>query len=121
MYRHMALYLLLLLPVVAPVISGEADVVEVTVTKTGENTYDFRVALLHEDIGWEHYANKWEVTDGEGTILGTRILHHPHVNEQPFTRSLSNVRVPEHLNKVYIRAHDSVHGYGGKVIPVELR
>ena len=44
----------------------------------------------------------------------------PHVNEQPFTRSLSNVVIPVGVKTVIIRAHDSVHEYGGKVITLEL-
>jgi hypothetical protein len=72
-------------------------------------------------LGWDHYANKWEVIDEKGTILGTRILHHPHVNEQPFTRSLSDIRIPASTSKVIIRGHDLIHEYGGKVITVDLR
>ncbi len=101
--------------------AGEADVVEVNVNENSKNSYSFTVAVLHEDTGWKHYANKWEVVDEEGTIFGTRILHHPHVDEQPFTRSLSGVEMPEYIKTVTIRAHDSVHEYGGKTISVELR
>ena len=100
--------------------AGEADVVEVNVNKNSKNSYSFTVAVLHKDTGWKHYANKWEVIDEEGTILGTRILHHPHVDEQPFTRSLSGVEIPDHIKTVTVRAHDSVHEYGGKIISVEL-
>jgi hypothetical protein len=100
--------------------AGEADVIEVNVKKNNENSYNFSVTVFHKDTGWKHYANKWEIIGENGTILGTRILHHPHVNEQPFTRSLSGVEIPDYVKFVTIRAHDSVHKYGGKVITVEL-
>jgi len=95
-------------------------VTDVVVKKNSKNSYDFSVTVFHKDAGWEHYANKWEVTDKKGTVIGTRILYHPHVNEQPFTRSLSGLKIPKNIKSVIIRAHDSIHGYGGKVITVDL-
>jgi len=92
----------------------------VDIKKEGQNTYHFSVTVFHDDTGWDHYANKWEVTDENENVLGTRILQHPHVGEQPFTRSLSGVKIPAHIRTVIIRAHDSVHKYGGKEIIVEL-
>jgi len=53
-------------------------------------------------------------------VLGRRRLWHPHVDEQPFTRSLFGIAVPEGVREVIIRAHSSVHGYGGTEIKVKL-
>jgi len=53
-------------------------------------------------------------------VLGVRELAHPHVNEQPFTRSLGGVEIPDGVQEVTIRARDSVHGYGGAELSVEL-
>lgn len=94
--------------------AGEADVMKAEAKKTGESTYQFYVTVKHHDEGWSHYVNKWDVVAPDGTILGTRTLYHPHVDEQPFTRSLSGVEIPKGIRKVTIRAHDSVHEYGGK-------
>ena len=98
--------------------AGEADVIKVDVKRTGGDTYFFKVTVRHEDEGWDHYANKWDVVAPDGTILGTRTLYHPHVDEQPFTRSLSDVKISESITEVTIRAHDSVHEYGGKTMSV---
>lgn len=76
--------------------------------------------MKHDDDGWDHYANRWEVLSLDGKILATRKLAHPHDNEQPFTRSLRNVKIPADLNEVVIRAHDLLHEYGGKEIVVAL-
>lgn len=100
--------------------AGEADVVKVDAKKAGNNTYHFNVTVSHADTGWDHYADKWDVVSKDGVVYGTRILHHPHVGEQPFTRSLSGVGIPEGVKTVTVRAHDSVHKYGGKVVSVDL-
>lgn len=103
----------------ATVSAGEADVVNVVVSNNG-NSYRFDVTVMHQDAGWDHYADKWDVVGEDGTVFGTRVLYHPHVNEQPFTRSLSGVKIPEAVKAVTIRAHDSVHAYGGRTMTVEL-
>ena len=103
----------------ATLFAGEADVIKVEVDKSG-STYSFSVTVKHADESWQHYANKWDVVSLEGQVFATRILHHPHVNEQPFTRSLSGVAVDSGIDSVIIRAHDLVHGYGGKEMVVEL-
>ena len=112
--------MLLLLVFLAEAYSGEADVVQVEAAADGNGQYRFDVAVRHGDEGWKHYADKWDVVAPDGSVLGTRTLLHPHVDEQPFTRSLSGVTIPASLTEVTIRAHDLVHGYGGKVVVVEL-
>ena len=99
--------------------AGQAEITDVQVQK-GQNGYRFDVTIRHADTGWEHYADGWEVLSPDGEALGKRVLMHPHVNEQPFTRSLSGVRVPAGMDSVVIRAHDSVHGYNDKTYKVKL-
>lgn len=70
------------------------------------------VTLAHPDTGWEHYADAWRVELEDGTVLGERILLHPHVDEQPFTRSLSGVEIPAGVARVFIRARCLVDGWG---------
>ena len=98
------------------VYAGEADVIEVKVKRIADDIYNFDVTVRHSDEGWQHYANKWDVTAPDGTVIGTRILAHPHVDEQPFTRSLAGVKIREDIDEVTVRAHDLVHGYGGKTV-----
>ncbi len=100
--------------------AGEADVVGVQITERG-GTYNFSVTVRHADAGWEHYADKWDVVAPDGTVLGTRVLAHPHDNEQPFTRSLGSVRIPADMPTVRVRAHDKVHGYGGAEMEVDMK
>lgn len=100
--------------------AGEAAVEQVRVERAADGTYGFHVTVRHGDTGWDHYANAWTVSAPDGTLLGERVLYHPHVNEQPFTRSLSGVVVPEAVTRVIVRARDSQHGEGGRSIEVEL-
>ena len=101
-------------------LAGEADVLDVAVACNSESICRFDVTVKHNDEGWKHYANRWEVLSPDGEILATRVLAHPHVNEQPFTRSLTNVKIPSDLVEVVLRAHDLVHEYGGKEFVVKL-
>lgn len=100
--------------------AGEADVVAVEAAEEGAGTWRFAVTVAHADAGWDHYADKWEVLASDGRVLATRVLLHPHVGEQPFTRSLGGVAVPAEIERVILRAHDSVHGLGGAEMTVEL-
>jgi len=100
-------------------IAGEADIVGVEAHESG-GKWRFEVTVRHDDTGWHHYADKWDIVGPDGTVYGTRVLAHPHVDEQPFTRSLSGVEIPEGVEEVEIRAHDSVHGYGGITMKIPL-
>lgn len=101
----------------ASLFANEAVVEAVKVSKQ-DDIYRFAVRILHEDSGWDHYVNKYEVLDRDGKVLATRTLVHPHEHEQPFTRSLSGVKI-EGRRVVFIRANDSVDGYS-KLFKVRL-
>jgi hypothetical protein len=103
-----------------PAVAGEADVTEAEAIRTGPAVYRFSVTVLHQDQGWNHYADRWEVLAPDGRILATRTLYHPHVEEQPFTRSIDGVKIPAAVLQVEIRAHCSVHATGGKSLFVDL-
>ena len=97
----------------AGALAGKADVVAVEVTREAVGTFAFSVTVRHADTGWDHYADRWEVVGPDGKVLATRVLLHPHENEQPFTRSLSGVKIAPTITEVVIRARDSRHGHGG--------
>jgi len=78
------------------------------------------VTLSHPDTGWDHYADGWEVLDGDGNSLGIRELAHPHVSEQPFTRSLTGLTLPKGATEIYIRARCNVDGWSDTLFPVVL-
>ena len=102
------------------VAAGEADVLNVEITHSGDERYRVTVTVLHADEGWDHYADQWRVVAPDGTVLGTRTLHHPHETEQPFTRSLGGVSIPADVDEVTVAARDSVHGRGGETMTVQV-
>ena len=102
-----------------PAAADPAEIVAVEATP-GEAGWRFDVTLRHADTGWDDYADGWLVELPDGTVLGTRELLHPHVEEQPFTRSLSGVPVPAGVSGALLRARTSVEGWGGNAFSVEL-
>jgi len=106
-------------------LSGNAFADDVIVEKAdveyqGDDKFDFSITLRHNDSGWDHYANKCEVLDADGKVLGTLTFVHPHEDEQPFTRTLSGVSVPKGLKRVTLRAHDNKHGESKLVLSIDL-
>jgi hypothetical protein len=102
----------------ASVYGGEVQIVDVKVTCS--NSCTFSVTLKHGDEGWQHYANQWDVMTMDGKLLKSRVLYHPHVDEQPFTRSLSGVKIPPGTTTVKIRARDLKHGYSSNEYTVQI-
>ena len=76
---------LTLLAYVAPALAGTADVLAAKATRSNGQAWRVSATIKHDDAGWDHYANGFEVLAPDGSVLATRVLHHPHVNEQPFT------------------------------------
>jgi hypothetical protein len=114
---------------------GNADVLHVRAVQSVDDssansergTWTFYVTVEHPDTGWEDYADGWDVLTPDGTVLKpdpespfTRLLLHPHVDEQPFTRSQSGIVIPKDVTNVRVRAHDLVDGYGGREVVVDL-
>ncbi len=107
--------------------AANADVEFVRATQQADGAWRFEVTVRHPDTGWEDYADGWDVVTPGGQVLKanaddpfTRLLLHPHENEQPFTRSQGGIFVPDGVNVVVVRAHDLVDGYGGREIEVDL-
>src|SRR6056297_348441 len=95
------------------------DVVGATAERNGD-TFRFDVTLSSPYDTPERYADAWRVVGPDGTVLGVRELLHDHQNEQPFTRSLSGVEIPDDVDTVTIEGRDRVNGWGGATVEFEL-
>ncbi|MBI3452524.1 MAG: hypothetical protein HY057_06815 [Rhodospirillales bacterium] len=104
----------------APAVAGEADVIAAAVKPVGGGQYDFDVTIRSNDRGWSYYADRFEVLAPDGTVLGVRELLHPHETEQPFTRELSGVRIPDGIDRVTVRARHRPRGYDGATLVVKV-
>jgi hypothetical protein len=105
---------------------ADADVTYVVAQFQGDS-WTFIVTVAHPDLGWDDYSNGWDVVTPDGTVLKsnpadpfTRTLLHPHISEQPFTRSQNGIIIPNNVTQVRVRAHDLIDGFGGAEIIVDL-
>ena len=99
--------------------ANEVEIVQVEFVKSG-SSWRVNTTLKHDDTGWEHYADAWRVVAENGDKLGERILFHPHENEQPFTRSLPRLTIPDKTKIVYVEAHDKKHGWSKQRVRIDL-
>ncbi len=109
-----------LLMLAAPAFADDAVIENATASGSGNN-WSFSVTLRHADTGWDDYADGWRVVTSDGTELGLRVLYHPHVNEQPFTRNLSGVTIPDGIDEVFIEARTLPDGWGKARLAVSLK
>ena len=103
-----------------PGAAGEVDILLVKARPLSDGTWRFDVTVRHDDEGWEHYADGWEVIDPDGNLITRRVLRHPHVGQASFTRSQIGFSIPADLEWVTVRGHDKIHGYGGDEMKVEV-
>lgn len=110
-----------------PAIAANADVIYVRAVQDADQSWTFYVTVRHPDTGWINYADGWDVVCPDATVIKTaqsrkytRDLLHPHVDEQPFTRSASGIIIPPNVTQVRVRAHDAVDGFGGAEVDVNL-
>lgn len=96
------------------------DVVGVEVERSSDDTYDFAVTISSPYDTPERYADGWRIVGPDGTVYGTHQLAHDHAAEQPFTRTQSDVRIPDGVDEVVVEGHDLANGYGGETATVAV-
>ena len=101
-----------------PAFADPAEIVSAEAAREGE-AWRVTVTLRHAETGWDDYADGWRVW-ADGEVVGTRELLHPHVEEQPFTRSLEGVAIPEGAERVEVEASTSLEGWGGERVRLAM-
>ncbi len=113
-----------LLSASAAAVAGEADVIAVEARASGPQVFYFDVTVRSKDTGWDYYAERFEVVAPDGSVLGTRVLLHPHETEQPFTRELDGVRIAPSIGQVTVRAWmkrgKQIKAAGGETMQVKV-
>lgn len=99
--------------------ASEIEIVNVVLSEQS-GTWRADVTLNHADTGWDHYADGWRLVDEQGNVLGNRVLYHPHVNEQPFTRSLGGINIPASKKIIFVEAHDLNRGWSKKRVKIDM-
>ena len=96
------------------------DVLSAELIQTADNVYRVSVTLSSPYDTPARYADAWRVLDDDCNVLGIRILTHDHQHEQPFTRSLSGVRIPADIDEVTIQGRDQLSGWGGTTVKIAV-
>ncbi len=53
-------------------------------------------------------------------MLGIRELLHDHAGEQPFTRSLEDLVIPDGVDRIVIEGRDLANGWGGTTVTLDV-
>lgn len=109
-------------PTTAPGAPNLAHVRFVRMSEETGGTWRFDVTVQHGDESTEHFVDQWEILiplSGQ-TLSYARPFAQPHLLEQPFETTLSGIQVPEGTTWLVVRARDSLHGYGGQEVVVDL-
>jgi len=115
--KHLIIISLLL---TTSVFANDVEIIKVVLTSQS-GTWRADVTLKHADTGWDHYADAWRLVDEKGNEIGKRTLYHPHVNEQPFTRSLSGFHIAEDKKIIFVEAHDKKHGWSPNRVKIDMK
>ncbi len=110
----------MLLTVLPHVAAADPPRVQRATAAFEDGAWTISVTLSHPDTGWDHYADGWRVLDASGKELGLRTLYHPHVNEQPFTRSLRGLALPDGDPELFVEPRCNTDGWSGTRYPVEI-
>lgn len=100
--------------------ANDVTILAADLQRNKDDNWSINVTLEHADSGWEHYADEWRIVDSDGNVLGSRVLLHPHDDEQPFTRGLTGVALPSDASILYIEAHDLIHGWTPKRLQIDM-
>ena len=87
------------------------------VSSTG---WSFAVTISSPYDSPDRYADGWRILGPDGTEYGFRLLTHDHASEQPFTRALDGVAIPDGVTTVTIEGRDQEFGFGGATFELTL-
>lgn len=97
-----------------------ADVIDGNIRALGGGEFSIDATVRSGDTGWDKYADSWEIRTTDETTIDVRVLTHPHETEQPFTRSLSPVMIPDDVDQIVLMASDSVNGFCGDAVTLDV-
>lgn len=111
------------IPEASTTVTGEQrfpEIIDAQATTGGDGTWTFAVTISSPYDTPQRYADGWRVLGPDGTEYGMRVLAHDHAAEQPFTRSLAGVEIPDGVDVVEIEARDLANGWSGTTFEMQL-
>lgn len=95
------------------------DVLE-AVVEPASGAFDVDATISSPYDTPERYADALRVRSEDGTVYGVRELTHDHASEQPFTRTLTGLDLPDDVDEVVVEGRDQANGWGGATVTVEV-
>lgn len=97
------------------------DVRQATLKPTGKGVYDATITVSSPYDTPERYADGWRVLKaGTDEVLSEHMLAHDHADEQPFSRTQSDLKIPDGVSRVTIQGRDQDNGYGGETVTIDV-
>lgn len=78
------------------------------------------VTIQHDDSGWDHFADGFEVQAPDGTRLGYRELTRPNVGQRTQDVDMTGLKLPEGIGYVLIRTRCSLVGWAAEPVRLDL-
>lgn len=93
------------------------DVIAVEPTALRTTTTSVAVTVSSPYDTEARYADAIRVRSADGrTVYATLELGHDHASEQPFTRTVTGLKIPAGVTDVVVEGHDQVSGWGGRTV-----
>lgn len=88
--------------------------------KSDDGQWSLDVTLSSQYDSPDRYADGWRVLDEDGTALGEHTLGHDHADEQPVTRTQTDLEIPDDVDVVTIEGRDTENGFGGATLDITV-
>ncbi|WP_157965651.1 hypothetical protein [Euzebya rosea] len=95
------------------------DVIDAELARSGE-AWTLSATISSPYDSPERYADAFRALAPDGSELGVRVLTHDHANEQPFTRSLTGLVIPDGVEEITVEGRDLANGWGGRTVTVAV-
>ena len=96
------------------------DVVKAEISGDPGGPYSIAVTMSSPYDSADRYADSMRVRSADGDVYGERKLTHDHASEQPFTRDITDVEIPDGVTEVVVEGHDQQSGWGGETVTVKV-
>ena len=96
------------------------DVQKAEISGDPGGPYSIAVTMSSPYDTAERYADSMRVRSAGGDVYGERKLTHDHASEQPFTRDITDVEIPDGVTEVVVEGHDQESGWGGETVTVKV-